>query len=228
MGSVDGSRSRSTGCRVARLDLPHARSQPHGYGRDETIAHARDPGTVSVHPTSLLRFGCRARRGDFVDDGELVRAADGRAGVRAVGREVTNRGRPAAGSIRRFVPSVPIPDWPFLASDAKVSGEPCGSLPPMPRPPGRRRKTLDVPDLDAWRAWLAAHHDVESEIWLVFYKRATARPSIAYEDAVEEALCFGWVDSLVARLDDRRYARKFTPRKPASSWSDLNRTRYAR
>lgn len=98
----------------------------------------------------------------------------------------------------------------------------CGAMPPS------RRRTLDVPDLASWRAWLRAHHDVESEIWLVFHKRATGRPSIAYGDALDEALCFGWIDSLVARLDDRRYARKFTPRKSDSRWSDINRTRYAR
>ena len=62
----------------------------------------------------------------------------------------------------------------------------------------------------------------------MFHKRHTGRRSIAYEDAVDEALCFGWVDSLVKRLDEARFARKFTPRKPDSKWSDLNRQRYAR
>src|ERR1041385_183187 len=62
----------------------------------------------------------------------------------------------------------------------------------------------------------------------VFHKRHTGRPSIAYEDALDQALCFGWVDSLIKRLDDARYARKFTPRKPDSKWSDLNREHYAR
>ena len=64
-------------------------------------------------------------------------------------------------------------------------------------------------------------------MWLVFHKRHTGRPSISYQDALDEALCHGWVDSLVKRLDDDRYARKFTPRKPDSSWSDINRKRYA-
>jgi uncharacterized protein YdeI (YjbR/CyaY-like superfamily) len=88
-------------------------------------------------------------------------------------------------------------------------------------------KTLDVQTLEQWRKWLAAHHDSESEVWLVFHKRHTGQASIAYEDAVDEALCFGWVDSLVKRLDEARYARKFTPRKPDSRWSTLNRKRYA-
>ena len=84
-----------------------------------------------------------------------------------------------------------------------------------------------MPSLEAWRKWLARHHDSESEIWLVFHKAHTGRPTIAYEDAVDEALCFGWIDSLIKRLDDARYARKFTPRKPDSRWSTVNRKRYA-
>jgi uncharacterized protein YdeI (YjbR/CyaY-like superfamily) len=89
-------------------------------------------------------------------------------------------------------------------------------------------KTLDVQTLEQWRRWLTDHHDAESEVWLVFHKRHTGRPSIAYEDALDEALCFGWVDSLIKRLDDARYARKFTPRKPDSKWSAVNRKHYAR
>jgi uncharacterized protein YdeI (YjbR/CyaY-like superfamily) len=92
----------------------------------------------------------------------------------------------------------------------------------------RTRKTLDVRTLEAWRHWLAEHHDSESEVWLVFHKRHTGLPSIAYGDAVDEALCFGWIDSLITRLADDRFARKFTPRKPDSRWSTINRKRYAR
>jgi len=93
--------------------------------------------------------------------------------------------------------------------------------------PAKTFKTVDVSSLEAWRQWLAAHHDSESEIWLVFHKRHTGRPSVAYADAVDEALCFGWIDSLIKRLDDERYARKFTPRKADSRWSTINRRRYA-
>ena len=89
-------------------------------------------------------------------------------------------------------------------------------------------KLVEVRTRKAWRAWLAKHHDKESEVWLVFHKLHTGVPSIEYEDAVEEALCFGWIDSLVRRLDDDRFARKFTPRKPDSKWSDLNVRRYER
>ena len=88
-------------------------------------------------------------------------------------------------------------------------------------------KTLDARTSAQWRRWLAAHHDSESEVWLIFHKRQTGQATIAYDDAVCEALCFGWVDSLIKRLDDARYARKFTPRKPHSRWSSANRKRYA-
>lgn len=87
-------------------------------------------------------------------------------------------------------------------------------------------RTLDVRSRHEWRQWLLEHHGAESEIWLIFPKLHRAETSISYEDAVEEALCFGWIDSLVMRLDADRYARKFTPRKPDSRWSTLNRQRY--
>jgi uncharacterized protein YdeI (YjbR/CyaY-like superfamily) len=88
-------------------------------------------------------------------------------------------------------------------------------------------KTFVARTADQWRRWLDEHHDSESEVWLVFHKVHTGVPSIAYLDALDEALCFGWVDSLVKRLDESRYARKFTPRRPDSRWSAINRTRYA-
>lgn len=87
-------------------------------------------------------------------------------------------------------------------------------------------KTLLVRTVDQWREWLDKHHASEPEVWLVFHKRHTGVGSIDYKDALDEALCFGWVDSLVKRLDDRRYALKFTPRRPDSRWSTTNRARY--
>jgi len=77
-----------------------------------------------------------------------------------------------------------------------------------------------------WRAWLATHHTSSPGVWLVFYKAHTGVKSIPYEDTVREALCFGWIDSLIKRLDDERYALKVTPRKPTSKWSDINRKRW--
>jgi len=94
--------------------------------------------------------------------------------------------------------------------------------------PSKTLKTLDARTRRQLRRWLAEHHDSESEVWLVFHRRHTGRASVAYEEAVDEALCFGWIDSLITRLDDARYARKFTPRKPDSTWSTANRKRYAR
>ena len=88
-------------------------------------------------------------------------------------------------------------------------------------------KTVLVKTLEAWRAWLEKHHASEPEIWLVFHKQHTGIPSIDYQDSLDEALCYGWVDSLIKRIDDDRFARKFTPRKADSRWSDVNRKRYA-
>jgi uncharacterized protein YdeI (YjbR/CyaY-like superfamily) len=91
----------------------------------------------------------------------------------------------------------------------------------------KRLRTFEARTRRQWRKWLAAHHESASEVWLVFNKRHTGRASITYDDAVDEALCFGWIDSLIRRIDEARYARKFTPRKPDSKWSTANRKRYA-
>ena len=89
-------------------------------------------------------------------------------------------------------------------------------------------ETLCVTDREAWCAWLAAHHADTAEIWLIFHKTSTGKPSLPYEHAVEDAICYGWVDSLIQRIDDERYARKFTPRRPGSNWSAANRRRLAK
>jgi uncharacterized protein YdeI (YjbR/CyaY-like superfamily) len=86
---------------------------------------------------------------------------------------------------------------------------------------------LEIRNRPQWRKWLVKHHTSSPGVWLVFYKAHTGVKSIPYEDAVREALCFGWIDSLVKRLDDDRYAFKITPRQPRSKWSDLNRKRWA-
>jgi hypothetical protein len=83
--------------------------------------------------------------------------------------------------------------------------------------------TLPVRSRRQWRAWLAKHHTSSPGVWLVFYKAHRGIKSIRYEDTVREALCFGWIDSLVKRLDGDRYALKVTPRRPTSKWSDINR-----
>ncbi len=88
-------------------------------------------------------------------------------------------------------------------------------------------ETVDLRSRQEWRKWLKEHCQSKSEIWLLFHKRHTGITSISYDDAVEEALCFGWIDSIVRRLDNDHYARKFTPRKAGSRWSTINRRRYA-
>jgi len=86
-------------------------------------------------------------------------------------------------------------------------------------------KTLHVTNPKDWRKWLRAHYKTEKAIWLVYYKKETGKPRIAYNDAVEEALCFGWIDSTVKTLDEKRTAQRFSPRKPQSSYSPANRER---
>jgi uncharacterized protein YdeI (YjbR/CyaY-like superfamily) len=86
-------------------------------------------------------------------------------------------------------------------------------------------KTLIVKDREEWRAWLAANHDREKEVWLTYFKKGSGLPSIAYGDSLDEALCFGWIDSLIKRIDDIKYVRKFTPRKDDSKWSLVNKQR---
>lgn len=79
-----------------------------------------------------------------------------------------------------------------------------------------------------WRAWLTVHHRSERGVWLCSWKAATGRAVCPYPDAVEEAICFGWIDSTVNLFDDERGLQMFTPRKAKSSWTRLNRERAAR
>jgi len=83
-------------------------------------------------------------------------------------------------------------------------------------------KTTSPATLAEWRQWLKKNHANETEVWLVYHKKHTGLSSLSYEDSVQEALCWGWIDSLIKRLDEDRYARKFTPRKPDSQWSASN------
>jgi len=84
---------------------------------------------------------------------------------------------------------------------------------------------LYVSNRNDWRAWLRGNHCTKKEVWLIYYKKHIGRPSILYEDSVEEALCFGWVDSIIKRIDEERCARKFTPRTSRSMWSETNKRR---
>src|SRR5262249_27000172 len=86
---------------------------------------------------------------------------------------------------------------------------------------------LDIRTRKQWRQWLEKPHASSPGIWLVRHKQHSAVKDMPYEDVACEALCFGWVDSLIKRLDDDRYAIKVTPRKSTSNWSDINRKRWS-
>jgi uncharacterized protein YdeI (YjbR/CyaY-like superfamily) len=89
-------------------------------------------------------------------------------------------------------------------------------------------KTLYVSNRKAWRDWLKKHYASEKEVWLIYYRKQAGKPRIFYNDAVEEALCFGWIDSTVKNLDVDRFAQKFSPRKPKSGYSQPNKERLRR
>jgi len=84
------------------------------------------------------------------------------------------------------------------------------------------RTRVCVSSREDWRSWLEENHDKTDVVWLVYYKKHTGKPSINYADSVEEALCFGWIDSIKKSIDEERYAYKFTPRRTKSKWSPLN------
>jgi uncharacterized protein YdeI (YjbR/CyaY-like superfamily) len=86
----------------------------------------------------------------------------------------------------------------------------------------------DAPQITAetaaqWRAWLVANHASASEVWLVYWKKASGKPSIAWADAVEVALSHGWIDGLIRSIDEHRYMQRWTPRRPKSKWSNVNK-----
>lgn len=89
------------------------------------------------------------------------------------------------------------------------------------------KQTKELPILafksrTSWRSWLQENHQSKDGVWLVYFKRHTGKPTVSYVDAVEEALCFGWIDGQIRSLDDERYRQRFTPRKPSSNWSVIN------
>jgi uncharacterized protein YdeI (YjbR/CyaY-like superfamily) len=85
--------------------------------------------------------------------------------------------------------------------------------------------TLEISSRKAWRTWLAKNHKKETEIWLVYNRKSSGKDRISYNDAVEEALCYGWIDSTVKSLDDMRFVQRFSPRKPTSKLSEMNKQR---
>jgi uncharacterized protein YdeI (YjbR/CyaY-like superfamily) len=89
-------------------------------------------------------------------------------------------------------------------------------------------KTFYAKNRKEWRQWLAKHHKTATEIWLIYYKKESGKPRIPYNDAVEEALCYGWIDSILKPIDERKYAQRYSPRKKSSRLSDMNRERVRR
>ena len=88
-----------------------------------------------------------------------------------------------------------------------------------------KNKMLHVTNRKEWRAWLKKHYKSEKEVWLVYYRKHTGQPRIPYNEAVEGALCFGWIDSTVKSIDEDRFAQRFSPRNPKSRYSQANRER---
>jgi uncharacterized protein YdeI (YjbR/CyaY-like superfamily) len=85
-----------------------------------------------------------------------------------------------------------------------------------------QRLFLHFANREDWRQWLQENHTTHKEVWLIFYKNKTGKQNISYEASVEEALCFGWIDSIIKSIDEHKYARKYTPRTNVKNWSDLN------
>ena len=88
--------------------------------------------------------------------------------------------------------------------------------------------TFFARDRRTWRAWLERHHASRREIWLLFYKKHTGKSCVTLGEAVEEALCFGWIDGKLRRVDDQRHLLRFTPRRPGSVWAESNKARVRR
>ena len=86
-------------------------------------------------------------------------------------------------------------------------------------------ETIYVTTAEEFRQWLTEHHQHKKEIWLVQYKKASGKPSIPYVEAVETAICFGWIDGLEKSMDSERYALRFSPRRPKSNWTETNKER---
>lgn len=85
--------------------------------------------------------------------------------------------------------------------------------------------TMQFASSDEWHDWLAAHHSSEKELWLILYKRHVANKGLSYQEALDEALCFGWIDGTLKRIDDEKHMIRFSPRRGTSIWSKANRGR---
>jgi len=89
-------------------------------------------------------------------------------------------------------------------------------------------ETLYVTNRQEYRKWLAKHYKTKKEIWLIYYIKSSRKPTIPYNDSVEEAICYGWIDGQVRNIDEGKFARRFTPRHKESIWSEHNKNRAIR
>ena len=87
------------------------------------------------------------------------------------------------------------------------------------------KNTLYVTNRKKWRDWLVKNHKTQKEVWLIYYRKETGNPRISYDDAVLEALCYGWIDSTVKKVDKERFAQRFSPRSRKSRLSQMNKER---
>lgn len=127
--------------------------------------------------------------------------------------------------------SDPTPDPPRAEADgsAPAAAARAETDRPSKRPaPGADEERFQPADRAAWRAWLEANHAIVSGVWVVTFRRSSGKPVVAYEDLIEEALRFGWIDSQGGRLDDERSMLRFTPRKRGSVWARTNKARVER
>ena len=83
-------------------------------------------------------------------------------------------------------------------------------------------ETLRARNRDEWRRWLAKHHADKKEIWLIYYKKGSGKTGVSYDESVEEALAYGWIDGIAKGIDEHTYAGRFTPRRPTSNWAPSN------
>jgi uncharacterized protein YdeI (YjbR/CyaY-like superfamily) len=93
---------------------------------------------------------------------------------------------------------------------------------------GEELPIVEVTDQAAWRRWLSAHHERRDGVWLKLAKKGSPTPTVSYGEALEEALCFGWIDGQIRRFDEHFYLQRFTPRRPRSKWSQTNREKATR
>ena len=91
-----------------------------------------------------------------------------------------------------------------------------------------KEQMFSFEDQSAWRSWLIQNHNNTAEAWLIFYKKRSGKKGISYEGAVDEALCFGWIDGKLQRIDDEKHRIRFTMRKPGSVWSKINKDKALR